>query len=94
MNGLGILEALPDEFNVSLRSGNPARRFLLKSVQDVQDAPKSHGVDGPIRIAVEIVANFENPAKTLEGSRVPWMVPQFFALGCDLRDMTPSELVS
>ena len=61
MNGLGILEALPDQFNVSLRSGNPARRFLLKSVQDVQDALKSYGVDGPVRIAVEIVVDFEDP---------------------------------
>jgi hypothetical protein len=76
VNGLGILEALPNQFNVSLRGGDPARRFLLKSVQDVQDALKSHGVDGPVRIAVEIVANFENPAKTLEGSRVLWMIPQ------------------
>jgi hypothetical protein len=75
VNGLGILEALPDQFNVSLRSGNPACRFLLKSVQDVQDTLKSHGVDGPVRIAVEIVADFEDPAKTLEGFRVTWMVP-------------------
>jgi hypothetical protein len=76
VNGLGVLEALPDQFNVSLRSGNPARRFLLESVQDVQDALKSHGVDGPVRIAVEIVADFEDPAKTLEGFRVTWMVPK------------------
>ena len=67
MNGLGILEALPDQFNVSLRGGDPARRFLLKGVQDVQDALKSHGVNRSVRIAVEIVADFEDPAKPLRG---------------------------
>jgi len=61
VNGLGILEALPDQFNVSLRSSDPARRFLLKGMQDVQDALKSHGVDGWVGIAVEIVADFEDP---------------------------------
>jgi len=76
MNGLGILQALPDQFNVSLRRGNPTRRFLLKGVQDVQHARKAHGVDGPIRIAVEIIADFENPAKTLQGLRVVWMIPE------------------
>ena len=76
MNGLGVLQALPDQLNVSLRSGNPARRFLLKGVQDVQDALKAHGIDGPIRIAVEIIADFEDSAKTLEGLRVAWMIPE------------------
>jgi hypothetical protein len=55
---------------VSLRDGNPARRFLLEGVQDVQDALKAHGVDGSIRVAVKIIADFEDPAKTLEGLRV------------------------
>jgi hypothetical protein len=76
MNGLGILQALPDQFDVSLRGGNPACRFLLKGVQDVQDALKPHGVDGPIRIAVEVIADFEDPAKTLEGLRVTWMIAE------------------
>jgi len=67
---------LPDQFNVSLRGGNPARRFLLKGVQDVQHALKSHSVDGPIRIAVKVVADFENPAKTLQGLRAMWMIPE------------------
>jgi len=48
----------------------------LKSVQDVQDALKAHGVDGSIRVAVEIIADFEDPAKTLEGLRVTRMVPE------------------
>jgi hypothetical protein len=76
VNGLGVLQALSDQFNVSLRGGNPARRFLLKYVQDVQDALKSHGVDGPIRIAVEVIADFEDPAKTLEGLGVMGMIPE------------------
>jgi hypothetical protein len=68
MNGLGVSQALFDQFNVSLRGGDPTRRFLLKSVQDVQDALKAHGVDGSIRIAVEVISDFEDPAKTLEGA--------------------------
>jgi len=67
VNGLGVLRALSDKFNVSLQSGNPARRFLLKGVQDVQDALKAHGVDGPMRIAVEVISDFEDPAKPLRG---------------------------
>jgi hypothetical protein len=67
VNGPGVLQALSDQFNVPLRGGNPACRFLLKSVQDVQDALKAHGIDGSIRIAVEVIADFEDPAKTLEG---------------------------
>jgi hypothetical protein len=39
----------------------------LKGVKDVQDALKPHGVDGPEGIAVEVVADLQNPAKTLEG---------------------------
>ena len=61
---------------MSLRGSNPARRFLLKGVQDVQDALKSHGVDGPIRIAVEVVADFEDTAKTLQRFRVIRMIPE------------------
>src|SRR4051794_37830112 len=76
MNGLGILEALPDQFNVSLRCRNPACRFLLKSVQNVQDTLKAHRVDGPVRIAVEIVVDFKDSAKTLQGFRATWMVPK------------------
>jgi hypothetical protein len=52
---------------VSLRGSNPARRFLLKGVQDVQDAFKPHRVDGPVRIAVKVVANFKDPLKPLKG---------------------------
>jgi hypothetical protein len=48
-------------FDMSLRSGQ-SRRFLLKSVQDVQDALKSHGIDGSICIAVKVVADFEGLA--------------------------------
>jgi hypothetical protein len=76
VNGLGVLEALSDQFNVSLRRRNPARRFLLKGVQDVQDALKAHGVDSSIRIAVEAIANFEDAAKTLERFRVMRMIPK------------------
>jgi hypothetical protein len=39
-------------------------------VQDVQDVLKPHGVDGSVCIAVEVIADFEDPAKTLEGLRV------------------------
>ena len=76
MNDLGVLQALSDQFNVSLRGGNPARRFLLKDVQDVQDALKAHGVDGSIRIAVKIIADFEDPVKTIEGLGVIGMIPE------------------
>jgi hypothetical protein len=76
VNGLGILQALPDQVDVSLRGSNPARRFLLKGVQDEQDALKLHGVDGPIRIAVEVVADFEDPAKTLQRFRIIRMIPE------------------
>lgn len=61
---------------MALWGGDPAGRFLLKGVQDVQDALKSHGVDRSVRIAVEIVADFEDSAKTLERFRVTWMVPK------------------
>jgi hypothetical protein len=67
VNGLGVLQALPDQFDVSLRGGYPARRFLLKRMQDVQDALKPHGIDGPVCIAVEVVADFEDPAEAFEG---------------------------
>jgi hypothetical protein len=48
----------------------------LKSVQDVKDALKAHGVDGSICIAVEIIADFEDPAETLERLCVLWMIPE------------------
>jgi hypothetical protein len=54
----------------------PLVDFFLKRVQDVQDVLKPHGVDGPVRIAVEVIADFEDPAKTLEGLRVTWMIPK------------------
>ena len=59
-----------------LRGSNPAGRFLLKGVQDVQDALKANGIDGPVCIAVEVVADLKNPAKTLEGFRVLWMIAE------------------
>jgi len=90
VNGLGVLQALSDQFNVSLRGANPARRFLLKGVQDVQDALKAHGVDGPIRIAAKIIADFEDPAKTLEGLGVMGMIPELrFKKG--LSDLTANS---
>ena len=49
MNGFGILEALPDQFNVSLRGGDPACRFLLKGVQDVKDALKENTANAVAR---------------------------------------------
>jgi hypothetical protein len=48
----------------------------LKGVQDVQDALKPHGVDSPIGIAVEVVADLKNPAKTLERLCALWMIPE------------------
>jgi hypothetical protein len=89
VNGLGVLEALSDQFNVSLRRRNPARRFLLKGVQDVQDALKAHGVDSSIRIAVEAIANFEDAAKTLERFRVMRMIPKLcFKRACPISPRT------
>ena len=75
---------------MSLRGSNPARRFLLKGVQDVQDALKAHGIDSPIGIAVEVVADLKNPAKTLESLRALWMIPELrFKKG--LSDLTANS---
>lgn len=56
-----------------LRSGDSAGGFRLKRVQDVQDALQPRCVDGPVGIAVEVVANLQNPAETFERLRIPRM---------------------
>jgi hypothetical protein len=62
-------------------------------MRDVQHALKSHGVDGHICIAVKVVGDFEDPAKTLEGFRVLWMLPELrFKKG--LPDLAASRALS
>jgi hypothetical protein len=55
VDGLGVAQALPDEVNVPLRSGYSASGLLLKRMQDIQDALKPDGIDGPEGIAVKII---------------------------------------
>jgi hypothetical protein len=66
VDGLGGAQALPDEVNVPLRSGYSARRLLLKRMQDIQDALKPDGIDGPVGIAVKIMPDLQNPAQAFE----------------------------
>jgi hypothetical protein len=74
MDDLGIAQALSDQVHVPLRRGYSAGRLLLERVQDVQDALKTHRVNGPVGIAVKIVANLQNPAQALQGLGVTRMV--------------------
>lgn len=75
MNGFGVAQALAYQVHVPLRGGFPARGFFLERVQDVQDALKTHRVDGSIGIAVKVVANLQNPAQTLQGLGIVRMLP-------------------
>jgi hypothetical protein len=60
---------------VSLRGSYPAGGFFLERVQDVQDALETHRLDGPIGIAVKVVANLQNSAQTLQWLGAMWMLP-------------------
>jgi hypothetical protein len=59
-----------DQVNVPLRRRDSAGRFFLESVQNVQDALQTRCVDGAVGITIEVVANLQNPAETLQGLRV------------------------
>ena len=75
MNGFGVAQALAYQVHVPLRGSYPAGGFFLKSVQDIQDALETHRVDGSIGVAVKVVANFQNPAQTLQGLGIVRMLP-------------------
>jgi hypothetical protein len=74
---LSITQARFDKFDVLTRSSDALFRFLLKSVQNVHDAGKTHGVNGPVGVAVEIVDQFENrtTAESLQRLGSYWLVP-------------------
>jgi hypothetical protein len=65
---LGITQARFDKFNVLLRGGDALLRFLLESVQHVHHAGKTHGINGPVGVAVEIIDQLQDstPAKSLQ----------------------------
>ena len=56
-----------------LRCGNSPGGFLLKRVQDVQDALQPRCVDGSIGIAVKVVANLQYTAEAFKRLRIARM---------------------
>ena len=56
----GITQARFNEIDLLFRSGDALFRLLLKSVQYVHHASETHGLNGPIGVAVEIVDQFQN----------------------------------
>jgi hypothetical protein len=76
MNDLSIAQTLPDQVDVPLRSGDSARGFLLKGMQDIQHALEPNCVDRSLGIAVKVVPNLENPAEPSEGLGVARMIAQ------------------
>jgi hypothetical protein len=74
VNDLSIAQTLPDQVDVPLRSGNSARGFLLKGMQDIQHALEPYRVDRPVGIAFKIVSNLKNPAEPFEGFGVARMI--------------------
>jgi hypothetical protein len=64
---LSIPQARFDKFNVLLGRGDALFRFLLESVQHIHHSGKTHGVNGPVGVAVEIIDQFQDtaPAESL-----------------------------
>ncbi len=77
MNDLGLTQALPDQIEMSLWGGNPLCRFFLERMEDIQHALETNGVDRPVGVAVEVIANLENSAsEALQRLRAGWMFPK------------------
>lgn len=55
-----IAQARSYKFNLVLRRGDALFCFLLECVQDVNHTGKSNGVNGPVRVAVEILDQFQD----------------------------------
>ena len=66
MDDLGIAQAVPDQFDMSLWRCDPARRLLLERMQHVKNAFKSRQVDSAIGVAVKIVPDFKDTGETLQ----------------------------
>src|SRR4051794_33122670 len=60
----GPLQARLDQVDIPLRSCDAFLRFLLKGMQDVDNAGESDGVDGAVRVAVEVIDDLEDTPAT------------------------------
>ena len=57
---LSITQARSDKFNVLLEGGDALLRFLLESVQHIHHSGKTHGINGPVGVAVEIIDQLQD----------------------------------
>jgi hypothetical protein len=58
---LGSPQTLLNQPDLTFWRLNPAFRFLLKGMQNVETLSKSHGVDRSKGVAIVILYNLENP---------------------------------
>jgi hypothetical protein len=65
---LSITQARFDKFNVLLGRSDALLRFLLESVQHIHHSGKTHGINGPVGVAVEIIDQLQDgtPAESLQ----------------------------
>ncbi len=57
---LSITQARSDKFNVLLEGGDALLRFLLESVQHIHRSGRTHGINGPVGVAVEIIDQLQD----------------------------------
>jgi hypothetical protein len=57
---LGPLQASLDQVDIPLGSRSAFPRFLLKGMQDINQASELDGIDGTVSIAVEVIDDFKD----------------------------------
>src|SRR5205807_2229717 len=74
----GSFESLFDQFQIRFRRGDAMLGFFLEGVQHVHDSREANGVDGAIRLTIEIVHDLQNTgaAKSLQGFGVGCLATQ------------------
>jgi hypothetical protein len=68
-NALSITRAQFDKLNVLLGSGDALLRLLLESVQHIHHSGKTHGINGPVGVAVEIIDQLQDSTVGRIGAR-------------------------
>ncbi len=70
-----------DQFNVLLGRRDALLRFLLEGMKHVDDACKPYGINGPVRIAVEILDQLKHSTTAESSERLcRYWLPAFLHL--------------
>src|SRR5436305_10041971 len=74
----GSFESLFDQVQIRFRRGDAMLGFFLEGVQHVYDSGEANGVDGAIRLTIEIVHDLQNTGatKSLQGFGVGCLATQ------------------